>query len=407
MAKHAKDQLTDSTVRSAKAKDSACMFRDGGGLYLVVDPSGRKWWKLRLTFGKKENSFSLGEYPTISLKAARIERDKKYKEAAAGIDPGAARKAEKARQAGEGTYESIAREWHAKREKDWSERHKTRTLRDFERDVFPYIGSRLIDTVTSQEMLSVLRRVETRSLETAHKIKTTCGQVFRYAIVTGRATNDPTLALQGALATVHNKRMAAPTSPVDIGPLLLAIDGYKGTFVVQCALKLSPLLFVRPGELRKAEWKEIDLEKREWRIPIERMKRRQTEKNTRRGEIAHIVPFSRQAVAILEDLYQLTGNGIFVFPGARGNDRPLCDNALNAAFRRMGFTKDEIVVHGFRHMASTLLHEKGYPSHLIEKQLSHADRNNIRATYNYAEYMAERIEMMQAWADYLDELKTT
>ncbi len=233
MAKHAKDQLTDSAVRSAKAKDAACMLRDGGGLYLVIDPSGRKWWKLRLTFGKKENSFSLGEYPAVSLKAARIERDKKYKEAAAGIDPGAARKAEKARQAGEGTYESIAREWHAKREKDWSERHRTRTLRDFERDVFPYIGSRLIETVTSQEMLSVLRRVETRSLETAHKIKTTCGQVFRYAIVTGRATNDPTLALQGALATVHNKRMAAPTIPVDDAPLLLANDDYKGTFVVQ------------------------------------------------------------------------------------------------------------------------------------------------------------------------------
>ncbi len=383
------------------------MLRDGGGLYLIIDPSGRKWWKLRMTFGRKENSFSLGEYPIIGLKAARIERDKKIREAAEGIDPGASRKAEKSRQAGEGTFESVAREWHAKREKDWSERHKTRTLRDFERDVFPYIGARLIETITSQDMLAVLRRIENRTLETAHKIKTTCSQVFRYAIATGRTINDPTTALQGALAPIRNKRMAAPTNPVDVAPLLRAIDGYKGTFVVQCALKLSPLLFVRPGELRKAEWKEFDLESGDWRIPIERMKRRQTEKNTRRGEIAHIVPLSKQAITILKELYKLTGNGVYVFPGARGNDRPLCDNALNAAFRRMGFTKDEIVVHGFRHMASTLLHEKGFATHLIEKQLSHADRNKIRATYNYAEYMPERKEMMQAWADYLDALKSS
>jgi integrase len=201
--------------------------------------------------------------------------------------------------------------------------------------------------------------------------------------------------------------MAAPTNPVDVAPLLRAIDGYKGTFVVQCALKLSPLLFVRPGELRKAEWTEIDLKNGDWRIPIERMKRRQTEKISRRGEIAHIVPLSRQAIIIFNDLYQLTGNSIYVFPGARGNDRPLCDNALNAAFRRMGFTKDEIVVHGFRHMASTLLHEKGFATHLIEKQLSHAERNKIRATYKYAEYMPERKEMIQAWADCLDKLKNS
>lgn len=405
MAKHTKDALTDAAVKNAKAKESPYLLRDGGGLWLVIDPSGRKWWKLRLVFAKKENSFSLGDYPLVSLKAARDEREKKLREAAAGIDPGAARKAEKKRQAGEGTFESITREWHAKKKHDWSESHAWKTLRHFEKDVFPFIGSRLIGDITAQDMLTVLRRIEIRTLETAHKVKITSGQVFRYAVATGRADTDPTAALHGALASVHNKRMAAPTNPENVAPLLRAIDGYSGTFVVQCALRLAPLLFVRPGELRKAEWVELDFEKAEWRIPIERMKRRQIEKTTRRGEIAHIVPLSRQALAIFKNLHQLTGDDIFVFPGARGNDRPLCDNALNAAFRRMGFTRDEIVTHGLRHMASTLLHEKGFPSHLIEKQLSHADRNRIRAVYNYAEYLPERSAMMQTWADYLDELK--
>jgi integrase len=218
---------------------------------------------------------------------------------------------------------------------------------------------------------------------------------------------DPIEALRGALATIDNKRMAAPTSPEMVAPLLRALNGYQGTFVVKCALRLAPMLFVRPGELRKAEWAEMDLDRAEWRIPIERMKRRQTEKKAGQGEVAHIVPLPRQAVVILQDLHRLTGNGRYVFPSHRSEERPMCDNAVNAALRRMGFGKDEIVSHGFRHMASTLLHEMGFSSHLIEKQLSHADRNRIRAVYNQAEYLPDRRVMMQRWADYLDQLKET
>ena len=387
--------LTATTIKTCKPKDKAYKLTDGGGLYLLVSPRGGKWWRFDYRFQSKRKTLSMGVYPAISLKDARDRRDEAKKQLANGIDPAMVRKSQKHQQSQPNTFEAVAREWHAKFKPGWSDSHANRLLRLLERDIFPWLGSMPVSDVSSPLLLQTIRRIETRSLDTAHRAMQNCGQVFRYAIATGRQQNDPTHALKGAIPPIRDNHFASITHPEQIGPLLRAIEGYKGEFITQSALRLGPLVFVRPGELRHAEWSEINLEIGEWRIPSEKMKMGQP----------HIVPLARQSIVLLTDLQPLTGTGQYLFPSVRSLDRPLSENTINAALRRLGYTKDEMTGHGFRSMASTLLNEQGWNRDHIERQLAHAERNKIRAAYNYADYLPERRKMMQAWADYLDTLK--
>ncbi len=387
--------LTATTIKTCKPKDKAYKLTDGGGLYLLVSPRGGKWWRFDYRFQSKRKTLSMGVYPAISLKDARDRRDEAKKQLANGIDPGMVRQSQKHQQSQPNTFEAVAREWHAKFKSGWSDSHASRLLRLLERDIFPWLGSMPVSDVSSPLLLQTIRRIETRSLDTAHRAMQNCGQVFRYAIATGRQQNDPTHALKGAIPPIRDNHFASITHPEQIGPLLRAIEGYKGEFITQSALRLGPLVFVRPGELRHAEWSEINLEIGEWRIPSEKMKMGQP----------HIVPLARQSTIILTHLQPLTGTGKYLFPSVRSSDRPISENTINAALRRLGYTKDEMTGHGFRSMASTLLNEQGWNRDHIERQLAHAERNKIRAAYNYADYLPERRKMMQAWADYLDTLK--
>jgi len=398
--------LTDTAIPRAKPQAKAVKLFDGGGLYLEVNPAGGKWWRWKYRFGGKEKRLSLGVYPDVSLKAAREKRDAARQQLAAGINPGQARRAEKLARAGAESFEAIARQWHAKFSPGWVASHGDRILKRLEKDLFPWVGKRPIAEIKAPALLAVLRRIESRgALETAHRAMQNCGQVFRYAVATGRAQRDPTGDLRGALPAPKEKHHASIIDPKRIGELLRAIDAYEGFFATKCALRLAPLVFVRPGELRKAQWPEIDLDKAEWCIPAERMKMREQ----------HIVPLSRQAVAILRELEPLTNRAIpskpdaprYVFPGAQSRERPMSENAILAALRRMGYTKTEMTGHGFRSMASTLLHEQGWNHQVIERQLAHAERNAVSAAYNFAEHLPERSKMMQAWADYLDGLKAS
>ena len=389
--------LTDKSIRTARHSDKAVRLFDGGGLYLEFAPKGGKWWRLKYRFGGKEKRFSLGVYPHVTLKQARERRDEAKKLLANGIDPSVQRKASNAAvtERAANSFEAIAREWFASFSRKWVKGHSDKVLRRLEHNVFPYLGARPIAEITTRELLVVLRKVEGRgAIETAHRTKQNCSQVFRYAVATGRAERDPTVELRGALTPVRERHHPSITDPKAIGALLRAIVGYDGSLVTRCALRLAPLTFVRPGELRRAEWPEFDFDKAEWRIPAERMKMREQ----------HIVPLSTQAVAVLMELQPLTGRNRYVFPGARTNGRPMSENTVNAALRRLGYASDQMTGHGFRSMASTLLNEQGWHRDAIERQLAHAERDNVRAAYNYAEHLPERRRMMQAWSDYLDTL---
>lgn len=390
--------LTDKTIRAAKHTDKAVRLFDGGGLYLELAPNGGKWWRLKYRFAGKEKRLSLGVYPHVALKQARERRDDAKRLLANGVDPSEQRKAHKAvvTERAANSFEAVAREWISSFSKKWGKDYSAKILRRLEHNVFSHVGGRPVAEITSKEMLAVLRKVEDRgAIETAHRTKQNCGQVFRYAVATGRADRDPTVELRGALAANKEQHYPSITDPKAIGALLRAIDGYDGSLVTKCALRLAPLTFVRPGELRQAEWTEFNLDKAEWRIPAERMKMREQ----------HIVPLSSQAVATLKELQPLTGRGSYVFPGARTNGRPMSENTVNAALRRLGYTKDQMTGHGFRSMASTQLNEQGWHRDAIERQLAHAERDDVRAAYNFAEHLPERRKMMQAWADYLDGLR--
>ncbi|MGH8578103.1 MAG: tyrosine-type recombinase/integrase [Gammaproteobacteria bacterium] len=387
--------LTDRAIRSAKPQEKPIKLFDGGGLYLLLNPNGSRWWRLRYRVAGKAKGLSLGTFPAVSLKQARVRRDEARKQLAAGIDPSAARKAQKA--AAADSFEAVAREWHCKRAPGWAPGHADRILAALRKDVFPWLGTRGVREIQAPELLAVLRRIEARgAIDTAHRVLQNCGQVFRFAVATGRAARDPAADLRGALVTVRGSHFASITEPKAIGALLRAIDGYQGTFPVRCALRLAPLTFVRPGELRAAEWPEFDLDAAEWRIPAERMKMR----------AIHIVPLSAQAVGILRELHPLTGTGHYVFPSVRTPTRPMSENTVNAALRRLGYAKDEMTGHGFRSMASTLLNEQGWHRDAIERQLAHGERDAVRAAYNYAEHLPERRDMMQSWANCLDGLKS-
>lgn len=389
--------LSDSAIRQARPGPKPRKLFDGAGLYLLLNPAGGKWWRLKYRFAGKEKLLALGTYPEVALRQVREERDAARKLLAAGRDPGIERKTTKAAlvQREANSFEAVAREWFEKFSDAWAPTHAKTVVRRLERDVFPWLGSRPVSEITAVELLAVLRRVEARgALETAHRIHQVCGQVFRYAIATGRALRDPSGDLRGALPPVRESHHAALTKPADVVALLRAIGGYQGSFVVRCALRLAPLLFVRPGELRKAEWSEFDLEGATWRIPAAKMKMR----------MEHLVPLSRQAIEVLRELHPLTGAGRYVFPGGRTTVRPMSENAITAALRRMGYERGRMTAHGFRTLASTLLNELGWPADAIERQLAHAERDGVRDAYNRAEYLAERRRMMQAWADYLDGL---
>jgi integrase len=389
--------LADVKIRNAKPDVKPRKLFDGRGLFLLLTPSGGKWWRFKYRFGGKAKTLSLGIYPDVGLREARERRDEARKLLAAGVDPGVERKAAKAAVVARatGTVELVAREWFEKYSPIWAPGHAATVIRRLERDVFPWLGGRPVGEIVAIELLEVLRRVEARgALETAHRIKQICGQVFRYAIATGRASRDPSADLRGALPPVKETHHAALTKPVEVAALLGAINGYRGSFVVRCALRLAPLVFVRPGELRKAEWAEIDLDGAVWRIQAERMKLRRE----------HLVPLSQQAVEALRELRPLTGNGRYVFPSARTIARPISENAITAALRRMGYEQGTMTTHGFRTTASTLLNELGWPADAIERQLAHAERDTVRGAYNRAEFLTDRRRMMQAWADHLDRL---
>jgi len=392
--------LTDTAIRNAKPGAKPAKLFDERGLFLLVTPAGGKWWRLKYRFDGKEKQLSLGVYPDVGLKQARKRRDDSRKLLADGIDPSENRKATNSARTSSAanSFEVIAREWFAKFSPNWAPSHGDKIIRRLERDIFPWLGVRAIASINAPDLLTALRRIEDRgAVETAHRALQNCGQVFRYAIATGRAERDPTGDLRGALPPVKQTHHAAITDPKAIGELLRAIDGYEGSFVTKCALRLAPLVFVRPGELRNAEWAEINLDLGEWNIPAERMKMREP----------HLVPLSTQAIKILRELYALTGNGRYVFPGARSSKRPMSDNAILAALRRMGIPKDEMTGHGFRAMARTILDEVlGVRPDYIEHQLAHAVRDPNGRAYNRTAHLAERKKMMQQWADYLDAVKS-
>jgi len=388
--------LNDAKAKNAKAGEKPVKLSDGGGLYLLVQPNGSKLWRQNYRFAGQQKTLALGIYPAISLKEAREARDDAKAQLRQGIDPSGAKVQARAalKQAAADSFEAVAREWLGRQA--LSEATHTKALWMFEALTFPWLGARPVSEIKAPEMLAVLRRIEARGkLETAQRVKQQAGRVFRYAIATGRASDDPTAALRGALATPKTKHRASITDPAKIGPLLRAIDGYTGGFVTACALKLAPLLFVRPGELRQAEWSEFDLDAAEWRIPAEKMKMRST----------HVVPLATQAVDVLRELMPLTGPTGYVFPSVRSRRSPMSEGTVIAALRRMGYSGSEMSGHGFRSMASTRLHEMGWPHEAIERQLAHAERNKVSAAYNYAEYLPERRKMMQTWADYLDVLR--
>ncbi len=389
--------LSDSAIRTAKPKDKPYKLADSGGLYLEVAPSGGKWWRLKYRIGGKEKRLSLGTYPETGLKEARERREEARKLISEGIDPSAKRQADKAaiEHNTTNTFEAVAREWLGKQQRAAS--YAPKLVRRLEMYVFPFIGAKPVDTVTRPEVVALLDRIEkTGTIETARRVRWLCDKVLEHALETGRASLNP-CPRASTVAKHETQHRAAITDPQAVAGLLRAIDAYKGTYPVKCALQLAPLFFVRPGELRAAEWAEIDLEAGIWEIPAARMKMKQP----------HIVPLATQAVVILRSLHELTGQGRYLFPSPRSKERPMSDNAILSAIRRMGFEKDEMTGHGFRALARTILDEvlQVRPD-LIEHQLAHAVKDANGRAYNRTSHLPERRKMMQLWADYLDGLKT-
>lgn len=393
--------LTDTQIKALKPEAKARKHADEKGLFLLVTPSGGKLWRLKYRVDGKEKLLALGVYPEVSLKAARARRDDARELIAAGVDPSEARKTEKAERIAqvEHTFEATAREWFEKERlsSGWAAGHAEKVISRLEKDVFPWLGKMPVADIKPMDVLTCCQRIADRgAADTAYRAKQNIGQAMRYAVATGRAERDPTADLRGVVKKPKAEHFAAITSPAEVGALLRTMDAFKGTLVVKSALRLAPLVFVRPGELRGAQWAEIDFEREEWRIPAERMKRRRE----------HIVPLSQQALAILKDLHPLTGHRQHVFVG-RDPKKPMSDATINAALRRMGYdTKTEITGHGFRAMARTILHEElGVDRDVIEHQLAHRVPDALGEAYNRTKFLKDRKAMMQKWADYLDRLK--
>jgi integrase len=417
MARHLIE--SDKSIGKA-AREGKPRLSDGDGLYLLMNVKGASHgWRFDYTFESKRKTLSLGTYPDTGLALARRKADEFRKLVAQGINPSDTRKAAKVtvQEANDqakrvekglplaGTFEDVAREWYDNvHTAKVSLSHAERTFVRLEQDVFPWVGALPIAEVTAPKLLEVLRRVEARgAIETAHRIRQACGQVFRYGIAIGKCERDPAADLRDALQPVIVQHHAAITDPQAVGSMLRAFDDYQGTPVVRAALKLAPMVFLRPGELRQAEWSEFSLDEAMWTIPAARMKRTKQQKIS---GAPHLVPLSRQAVALLKELEPLTGQGRYLFPNPRGDERPMSDNAVLSALRRMGFGKEEMSGHGFRAMARTMLAERlGIKEAVIEAQLAHAVKDSLGRAYNRTEFVEQRREMMQAWADYLDTLK--
>ena len=392
--------LSATAINNAKPKDKPYKLADEKGLYLFIQATGSKLLRFDYRFLGKRKTLALGTYPDVSLSHARDKRDKARSLLAGDppIDPSENRKAEKSSKllSSENSFEVIAREWWQTHMKNKAASHKDKVIRRFELYLFPWIGNKPIADITAPQMLQVVKRIETlNKLETAHRALQTTGQVFRYAVQTGRAIRDVTVDLKGALPPTSIKHMAAFTEPKQIAELLRAIDGFGGTLTVQCALRLSPLVFVRPSELRQAKWRDIDLDAGEWRYLVSKTK------------TDHLVPLSTQAINILKTIHPLSGHGEYVFQGGHSPLRPMSEAAVNAALKRMGYdTQSEITGHGFRAMARTILHERlNIDPHIIEHQLAHKVPDALGAAYNRTKFIEQRKLMMQQWADYLDELK--
>ncbi|HTY21348.1 MAG TPA: integrase arm-type DNA-binding domain-containing protein, partial [Geobacteraceae bacterium] len=392
--------LTELQIKKAKPAPKEFKLFDGGGLFLLVTPVGGKLWHFKYRFAGKEKKLAFGAYPIITLAEARQLREEAKKFLASDVDPGEVRKSRKEElDAEQRTFERVALEWFAKNEPVWSLSHCNTVKRRLNHDIFPVFGNRPIAEIRRSDIISLLKGIEARGkVETAKRIKIYCGQIFRYALNNDWIEYNPTADLKASdiLTKVEEKHHAAITDPKKVAGLLRAIDGYTGTCTVKYALQIAPLVFVRPGELQKAEWSEIDLDTAEWNIPAARMKTKQP----------HLVPLSRQAVGILRELYKLTGSFKYLFPSLRSNQRPMSNVAMLAAFRRMGYDKEEMTTHGFRAMARTILDEVlQIRPDFIEHQLAHAVRDPNGRAYNRTAHLAERRKMMQIWADYLDGLK--
>jgi integrase len=391
----------DLALRNAKPRNKPYKMSVGGGLYLLVQSSGVKLWRLAYRFDGKQKLLSFGPYPSLSLAEAREARDAAKKLLAQGLDPSAERKSQRraAKVSRQNTFDAVANELMAKFEKEGDARATLKKKKWLLKLIAGELGSRPISEIRAPEILETLRKIERRGrYETAGRARSTIGSVFRFAIATGRADRDPTVDLRGALITPTVVHRSAIVEPRAIGALLRAMDGFDGEPTTLAALRLAPLLFVRPGELRGAEWTEFNLGEAVWRISANKMKMRRE----------HRVPLAKQSLAILLQLKEITGGSSYLFPSIRSVHRPISENTLNAALRRLGYTKDEMTVHGFRSMASTRLNESGkFNPDAIERQLAHQEENKVRAAYTHAaEFWAERVRMMQFWADYLDELKS-
>jgi integrase len=402
----------DLEIRNVKRGTDVLRLSDGDGLFLQLFVNGGSHgWRLAYSHQGRRNILSLGTYPDTGLALARRKADELRQQLAEGIDPSAQRREARAVTANDrsarqrasaglpplGSFEAVARDWYAKNSGAWAASHAEKILARLERDVFPWIGSRGISGIKPREVLALLRRVEARgAIETTHRVQQNCSQVFRFAVATGLAESDPSRDLRGALTPWKPQHYPTITESREVGVLLRAISGYQGSYPTRCALQLAPLLFVRPGELRQAEWSEINFAAAEWRIPASKMK----------GRTLHIVPLSRQALAIVRDLHKVTGSDRWLFPSVRADGHSMSENTLNAALRGLGYERKRMTAHGFRGMASTILHELGWPSDVIERQLAHGERNEVKAAYNHAEHLPKRRKMMQAWADHLDKLRT-
>jgi integrase len=396
--------LSDTACKNAHKNPKAALGKpftlyDEKGLYLLVRPNKSVWgkkWRLKIRFQGKDALMSLGSYPSTTLHNARQQREAILKMIAEGVDPVAVNKQKKAGIV-ENTFKAISQEFLEANKQRWSAAHYKHIQECFERDVYPWLGGRPVKELTAVEVLTTLRRITARgALETAARTKQFVGQAIRYAIATGRAERDVTQDLRGALPSPVKKHYPAITEPRPLGQLLRDIDAYKGNFIVRTALQLQPLIFARPYNLAAAEWTEFDLDAAEWRIAAHKMKMKD----------AHIVPLSRQAVALLKDIHPLTGNQQYVFASNQGKTgtRHISRESIGVAIRRMGYLGQH-TAHGFRTTASTLLHEQGFHSDMIERQLAHAEQNKVKAAYNRAQHLPQRRQMMQAWADYLEGIK--
>ncbi|EAT8559387.1 tyrosine-type recombinase/integrase [Salmonella enterica] len=388
--------LTDLAIRRSKPKDKPYTLNDGNGLSLLIEPNGSKGWRLRYRFSGKAKLMSLGTYPSVALADARTARDEAKKLIAGGIDPAEVRKAKKREIESRfgNTFEGIAREWYEKRFDRWSPSYAEEMIETFEKDVFPYIGSRPVAEIKPMELLAVLSVLNDRgATEKLRKVRQRCGEVFRYAVITGRAEYNPAPDLVSAFAP-HKKEHYAFLKTDELPEFFRILNTYTGSMIVKLAMRLLILTGVRPGELRQAEWCEIDFDNRLWEIPKERMKMRRP----------HCVPLSEQALNILEQLKPVTGHYQYIFPGRIHHSKPMSEMAMNVLIRRIGYA-GRVTGHGFRHTMSTILHEQGYNTAWIETQLAHVDKNSIRGTYNHAQYLDGRREMLQWYADYMDALE--